>query len=78
MADLCERGHIFGRVAVVIDAGSPGVGKLNQHELNPPCLPAFDEGTRKNMGIVGVEELAVVVRGVVVSVRTLLLATDFD
>jgi hypothetical protein len=44
---------------------------------HPACLLSM-RVPEKNMGIVGVEELAVVVRGVVVSVRTLLLATDFD
>jgi hypothetical protein len=48
--------------------------KLNQHELKPPCLPAVDVGARKNVGIFGLEELAVVVRGVVMPVRTFRLA----
>jgi hypothetical protein len=31
-----------------------------KYELKPPCLHAVDEGARKNMGIVVVEEFAVV------------------
>jgi hypothetical protein len=49
-----------------------------QLELDPPRFPAVDEGAWKNIGIVGVEEFAVVVRGVVMSVRTCKLATDFE
>jgi hypothetical protein len=78
MANLGAWPYIAGRVAVVIDGQSHGAGKLNQHKLKPPCLPAVDEGARKNIGIVGVELLAFVVRGVVVSVRTFRLATDFE
>ena len=73
-----ERGHILRRVAVVIDAQSQGVGILDQLELEPRCLPAVGEGARKNKGAVGVEVLAVVVRGVVMSLRLFRLATDFD
>ena len=39
----CERGHISGRVAGLIDADSQIEGNLYQLELKPCCLPAVGE-----------------------------------
>ena len=78
MANLGAWPYCWARVDVVIDAQSQGGGILDQLELEPRCLPAVGEGARKNKGAVGVEVLAVVVRGVVMSLRSFRLATDFE